>query len=193
MLTGWARPSGRRVLAVLGVFVGLFVVSSIGATVFWSSTGGVGILDIDGGANLFQPDTARPFPPKGTGLRVLAILASYDAGARLAHIVMTCTLDLLLPLSIAALCWVGVVWAWGRARWVRVAAGTLAIAYLLVDWGENCLELYLLAGGRGAAVDVLPVVSQLKLVLFALVAAASIIGVVTRWLRRRTRVTIVET
>lgn len=193
MLTRWARPSGRRVLAVLGVFVGLFVVSSIGATAFWSSTGGVGILDIDGGANLFQPDTARPFPPKGTGLRVLAILASYDATARLAHVVMTCTLDLLLPLSIAALCWVGVVWAWGRARWVRVAAGTLAISYLLVDWGENCLELYLLAGGRGAAVDVLPVVSQLKLVLFALVAAAIIIGVVTRWLRRRTGLTIVET
>lgn len=197
MLTGWVRPSGRRVLAVLGAFCGLLALSNVVGTIFWHSTGGVGILDIDGGANLFQPDTGRQFPPKGTGLRVLAILGSYDANARLAHAVMTCTLDLLLPLSIAALCWVGVVWGWssrGRvSQWVRIVAGLLSIAYLVSDWGENCLELYLLGGGRGAAVDILPVTSQVKLVLFGVVAAAVVVAVVARRLRRRTGVTIVET
>lgn len=196
MLTGWARPSGRRVLVVLGAFVGLLAASNVAGTIFWQSTGGVGILDIDGGANLFQPDTARPFPPKGTGLRVLAILGSYDLNARLAHGVMTCTLDLLLPLSIAALCWVGVVWGWssrGEAPgWVRVGAGLVAVAYLVSDWGENCLELYLLTGGRGAAIDVLPVVSQVKLGLFGLVGVGVIFALIARWLRRRTGVTIVE-
>ncbi len=191
MLTGWARPSGRRVLAVLGAFVGLLVLSSVLATAFWWSTGGVGILDLDGGANLFQQDTRRPFPPKGTGLRVLAILSSYDATARLTHAVMTCTLDLLFPLSIAALCWVGVVWGWsGRGdapRGVRVGAGLLALVYLVSDWGENCLELYVLGGGRGAALGILPVVSQLKLGLFALVTLAVLVSVGARGVRRRIR------
>jgi hypothetical protein len=162
---------------VVGAAVGLALVSNLVATLFWQRTGGVGLLDLDGGANLLHPEAGRPLPPAGTAERTLAIVTAYTGGARVAHAVLLCTLDLVFPLALAAAGWTTIARAAGSwsPRWrtaALVAGAGLALAYLGADWGENVTELLLLAGRRGAAVTTLPHLSALKLQVFAVMALA---------------------
>ncbi len=186
---GWLHPTGPRVVGTVGAFLMLIVTSNIVATFFWRSTGGVGFLDMDGGENVLQPNTGPPFPAAGTEARTQALLDAYSANARSLHMVATCTLDLIFPAAIAVMCWVTIVWACtrpdgDRPRWCLWVAGGLAIAYLVADWGENLIELYLLGGGRGAAVNLLHQVTSAKLGVFAAVAIAMAVFILARALRR---------
>lgn len=190
-MKGWLHPSGRRVLATVGGAVALLVLSNVSATIFWRLNGGVGLLDLDGGENLFQPDTAQAFPTKGTSTRVLAILAAYSPNARLMHTVALCSLDLVFPAAVALMGWVTIAWACSRPdrdtpRWCLAVAGVLSLSYLVTDWGENLTELALLWGRRGAAVDLLPTLSALKLEMFAVVVMAMAAAILARAVRRLT-------
>jgi hypothetical protein len=196
-MRSWMHPSGRHALWSVGIFAVLLVASNVSATLFWQFAGGVGLLDLDGGANLFQPEAALQLPPKATPARVLAILAAYSANARLAHALALVSLDLLFPAAVAVMAWATIVWACGRPgrdepRWCRLAAGILAVAYLVSDWGENVIELLILAGVRGGLAEALTIVSAAKMGVFATVAVAmgvaalvrGAVGVLT-WARRR--------
>jgi hypothetical protein len=184
-VTAWRNPDGRRALTVLGVTVGLAVISNITATIFWHLTGGVGLLDLDGGANLLQPAAAHPLPAAGTPTRVRAILAAYTPQARLIHAVLLCTLDLAFPLLIGLTGWTTIAWAsrtW-TGHWrtgVRLSGAALALTYSCVDWAENVTELLLLAGRRGELVRVLPHLAAGKLTVVAVMAAAAIVVVTVR-------------
>lgn len=192
-MSTWRNPDGRRSLAVLGAAVGLVVISNITATIFWHLAGGVGLLDLDGGANLLHPAAGPQLPAPGTPARILAILASYTPHDRLIHDLLLCTLDLVFPPLLGLTGWTTIAWA-SRAWPVRRRAGarligaTLALAYLSADWAENVTELLLLAGHRGNVVSVLPHLTNAKLDLFAVMAAATLAAVATHALvRTRTR------
>lgn len=136
-------------------------------------------------------------PPAATPARVLAILAAYGDNARIVHALALVPLDLLFPAAVAVMAWATIVWACGRPcrdepRWCRLAAGLLAVAYLVSDRGENVIELLLLAGVRGGLAEALTIVSAAKMGVFATVAVAMGIAALARgavgllaWAKRR--------
>jgi len=175
---------------VLGAGIGLAVISNISATFFFHLTGGVGLLDLDGGANLLHPSAGRTLPPAGTPDRILAILTAYSSQARMVHSVLLCTLDLVFPPALALTGWTTIAWAtkmWSP-RWrtgAHLTGATLALAYLCADWAENVTELFLLAGHRGIAVTALPHLTATKLDVFALLAVVALGAAAVDGLRRR--------
>jgi hypothetical protein len=186
----WTRPTGRRALAVTGTVLALLVASNISATIFWHLTGGVGLLDLDGGENLAQPGTAQPLPAHGTPARVLALLSAYGPHARLAHTLLLCSLDLVFPAAVATMGWTAIAWAGTRAtapvrRGTLIVAGAVSLTYLLADWGENLTELLLLSDRRGPAVDLLPHLTAIKLEAIAVMLATMLAATALRRLRHR--------
>ncbi len=186
----WTRPTGRRTLAVAATVVALLVASNISATIFWHLTGGVGLLDLDGGQNLTHPGTAQPLPAPGTPARTLAILSAYGPHARLAHTLLLCSLDLVFPAAVATMGWTTIAWA--RTRWTArarrsalIVAGAMSLSYLLADWGENLTELLLLSGRRGRVVDLLPHLTAIKLKAFTVMLATMLAAAALRGFRHR--------
>jgi hypothetical protein len=188
-VTTWRNPGGRRALTVLGATIGLAVISNITATIFWHLTGGIGLLDLDGGANLLHPAAARPLPAPGTAERIQAILAAYTPHTRLIHAALLCSLDLLFPPLIGLTGWTTIAWAsrsWA-GRWhtaARLLGVALALGYLCTDWAENATELLLLTGHRGNAVRTLPHLTSGKLNVVAVLAAVAVATVAAQALIR---------
>lgn len=178
-MTRWPRPTGRTALRMVILSIGLLILSNVVATVFWHLDGGVGLLDLDGGANLAQPWAAIDLQPPGTPQRTLAILASYGPAARTAHAIILMTLDLAFPPTLALTGWI--VAGWASRTWPAAArsaamlvAGLASSAYLVLDLGENLTELILLAGRSGAAADLLPLLTGAKSQAFAAMAASAV-------------------
>lgn len=185
----WANPSGRRALNVLGVTAILVVISNISATAFWHLNGGVGLLDLDGAANLLQPAVAHPVPAPGSPARIEAVLALYTPAARFVHVLLLCTLDLVFPPLLGFAGWTTIAWASRsmKTRWrtgARLLGAALAVAYPCADWSENMTELLLLSGYRGAAVDVLPHLTTAKLNALIVMAVVAITTVTAQTVLR---------
>jgi hypothetical protein len=188
----WKDPSGRRTLTVLGATIGLAVISNLTATIFWHLTGGVGLLDLDGGANLLHPGAARPLPAPGTAERIQAILAAYTPHTRLIHAALLGSLDLVFPPLIGLTGWTTIAWAsrsWAGRRRItaRLLGAALALGYLGTDWAENATELLLLTGHRGRAVQALPHLTTGKLNVVAVLAAVALTTVTAQVLIRTWR------
>jgi hypothetical protein len=150
------HPSGALVLATAAATLLQLLAANIMSTVFWHLAGGVGELDLDGGANLFHAATKIPLPPAGTPQRLIAIVHAYPASAVALHTWLTCSLDFVLPPTVALLAWVTLRWSANRVSGtprtiLTITGGVLAVAYLLADWTENVLELLLLTGVSATA------------------------------------------
>lgn len=180
-----AGPRGRTAGLLAASAALLLLVSNLVATAFWTASGGLGLLDLDGGANLLQPDPAPAMPPGGTADRVLALVAGYPPESVVIHTVLLLSLDVLTPLAIAAT--IATVPAWaarGLPRAPRLAltglALTLAVVSVTADLGENVLELIALHSDPHRVAALLPPVAAVKTTvdgigfLLALVSAASV-------------------
>jgi len=184
------RPTGRLAAIVTTLTVILLVVSNVAASLYWRSAGGVGLLDLSGGMNLFDPHTAITLPASGPE-RLLAIRDAYSHSAAVAHVWLLCTLDLVFPAMVGLMGWSVVAWASRalprrRALTLGVLGATVAILYPLTDWTENVLELALLAGHDRAA-TFLVTVTPLKTAVFAAVLILMTIALVARLLEHRRR------
>ena len=179
------RPTGRVALWLTGVAVLLFVVSNVMATWFWHQAGGVGLLDTDGGANLFSASTAISLPPAGTADRVLAIAHAYSSSMATTHIWLTCSLDLIFPLAVALMGWTVVAWAVRPLKsaplrkGLSVIGAVLAVSYLVADWSENASEVLILTGADALA-SIKPYLSQGKMTIFGALAVVMFVSLACR-------------
>ena len=180
------RSAGTVAALTVGLFVALMAVSNIAASLFWDFTGGLGLLDLDGGRNIAQPEAGVELSAQGTPERISELLGLYSSEARGVHAAITLTLDLVFPLALA-LSGVAVTrWFAGRLirgrRAVLIAGAVIAWTYAAVDWSENLVELLLLAGASNALVVPLTVLTAVKLmlgpvVLLGIALAPSIVAV----------------
>jgi len=187
MIPAWLRrPSGRLAITATLLALTLLVVSNVAATLFWTSAGGVGLLDLSGGANLLDPHTTIALPASGPE-RLLAIRDAYSSSATTAHAWLLCTVDLAFPAAIGLMGWSVVAWAshplpGRRRRAFQVLGATVAICYPVADWTENILELALLAGHDSAATLVVAVTS-IKMAVFGAVVIVMTAALVARFIR----------
>ena len=186
------RRRAIQTLVLLAVLVGLAVLSNIAATAF-ASAFGVGLLDLDGGRNLFNPAGPRWLPVAGPK-RVAAIVTHYSASAVRDHVALTLTLDILFPAAGVAFGWVAsrnladVL----NTRWLVFPGIGLASAYGLSELMENGTELALLLGADATfLLHALPVFhvakSAVSALLIAYLAAGYGVALRSRLMRRRHR------
>jgi hypothetical protein len=182
------RPTGRVAITATVLALTLLVVSNVAASLFWTAAGGVGLLDLSGGANLLDPHAAIALPASGPE-RLLAIRDAYTPAAAQVHAWLLCTLDLVFPAAIGLMGWSVVAWASHLLprrpqRVLRALGATAGIFYPAADWTENVLELALLAGHDGAATS-LVIVTPAKTAVFAAMLILMTAALVTRLVRLR--------
>ena len=85
----------RRVLLSFGALLVSLVAVNVTGTIFYHSTGGFGLLDLNGGANLLD---GRPaYTPAGAH----ALLAGYGPAGRTHHVVLILAADIVFPAILA--------------------------------------------------------------------------------------------
>jgi len=124
---------GRRVLISLGIFLVMLLAMNLAATWFYHVTGGYGMLDLGGGANLF--DDRGSYTPG----RAYTLIAHYGQSGRHVYYALLMA-DMFFP----PLFGIFAVLAMTRALAVLVSARRrpyllllLPLAYVLADWCEN--------------------------------------------------------
>lgn len=177
----------RRVLVSFLALLASMVAINVAATVFYHSTGGLGLLDLGGGANLFD---GRPaYTPAGAH----ALLAGYGPAGRTHHTVLLLTADLAFPAIVA---WFGTLALRHAARLAGLPpAGRrwlvlLPLAYLVSDYTENGLELVLLhrfPTEPAGLVNAVGAVTGVKTAVAAALLGVIVVGYLLGYLRGRVR------
>lgn len=181
------RESRRLLLWFVALIVSLVVVN-VSATVFYHSTGGFGLLDLNGGANLL--DSRPAHTPAGAH----ALLTGYGPTGRSRHAVLILTADIIFPAVVAMF---GALAARHAARLVGLAPVIrrwlvlLPLAYLLSDYTENALELALLyqfPTEPARLASLASAATAVKSALSTLMLAVIVVGYLLAVIRRRRRV-----
>ncbi|GGS75895.1 hypothetical protein GCM10010156_38400 [Planobispora rosea] len=127
--------TGRRVAWLLAALVALLVAMSVAATMFADANGGVGILDLAGGRNLFDPR-----PGGYTPQEAYAMLTAYGPDGRRGHLLILLCGDLLFPLVYVGFTAAALrlaVLRRGAPGWLRTTCVVVPVIYLVADYGEN--------------------------------------------------------
>lgn len=125
--------SGRNVLIALLVLVIALPAMNVAATLFYKATGGYGILDLGGGANLF--DDRGSYTPA----HAYMLIAHYGRiGIHRYYRLLIA--DTFFPPIIGTFALLTIAWALGRIaprrRWPYLLL-LIPIAYTMADWSEN--------------------------------------------------------
>jgi hypothetical protein len=125
--------SGRNVCIALSVFLVALMAMNVAATLFYHASGGYGILDLGGGANLF--DDRGSYTPT----RAYLLIAHYgQSGIHYYYGLLIA--DLFFPVILGMFALLAIIRALGHIvssqRWPYLLA-LLPLAYVLADWSEN--------------------------------------------------------
>lgn len=127
------RVRGRHVLIALQVFVIALLGMNLAATHFYHATGGYGILDLGGGANLL--DDRGSYTPA----RAYSLIAHYGS-AGIHYYYGLLIADCFFPPIFGVFALLSIVWALTRLapqrRWPYILV-YVPLAYVLSDWTEN--------------------------------------------------------
>ena len=125
--------SGHNVRIALLVFIIALSGMNIAATLFYHASGGYGILDLGGGANLL--DDRGSYTPA----RAYMLIAHYgEAGIH--HYYGLLIADMFFPPTLGVFALLAIVWGIARIapqrHWPYLLA-LLPLAYTVADWTEN--------------------------------------------------------
>lgn len=125
--------SGRNTVIALAVFILALCAINVVATLFYHATGGYGILDLGGGANLF--DDRGSYTPA----RAYTIISHYgQAGIHRYYGILVA--DIFFPITLGLFALLSLLWALKRIaprrQWLYLLA-LVPPAYTLADWMEN--------------------------------------------------------
>lgn len=127
------RVNGRHVLIALLVFVTALIGMNLAATHFYHATGGYGILDLGGGANILDDQGSY------TPVRAYALIAHYGA-AGMHYYYGLLIADCFFPPIFGMFALLCIVWALTQLapqrRWPYILV-CVPLAYVLSDWTEN--------------------------------------------------------
>jgi hypothetical protein len=127
------RVCGWHVLLALLVFVIALIGMNLAATHFYHITGGYGILDLGGGANLL--DDRGSYTPA----RAYSLIAHYGSTG-MHYYYRLLIADCFFPPIFGVFTLLGIVWALTRLapqpRWPYILV-YVPLAYVLSDWVEN--------------------------------------------------------
>lgn len=127
------RVRGRHVLIALSVFVIALIGMNLAATRFYYTTGGYGILDLGGGANLLDDQGSY------TPVRAYTLIAHYGVAGRHYYYCILLA-DCFFPPIFGVFALLGIVWALSQLAPQRHWAYALVyvpLIYILSDWAEN--------------------------------------------------------
>lgn len=132
--------SGRNVVIALAVFILALCAMNVAATLFYNTTGGYGLLDLGGGANLL--DDRGSFTPA----KAYMIISHYGQTGIHRYYGMLVA-DIFFPMTLGAFALLSLLWALKRIaprrQWLYLLA-LVPPAYTLADWMENLGILTLL-------------------------------------------------
>ncbi|HEY0720276.1 MAG TPA: hypothetical protein VGE50_03380 [Gammaproteobacteria bacterium] len=164
--------TGRNLRIAMVVFIVALTAINVAATLFYNATGGYGILDLGGGANLF--DDRGSYTPD----RAYALIAHYGQagiqgyyGLLLADILFPATLGLFALLAIAT----AMRRIAPRQQW-PYALALLPLAYTLADWCENAGILAMLLNYPQELYQVATVTNTLRGIKGALATASLLLA-----------------
>jgi hypothetical protein len=126
--------TGRHVVIAFLASFGALVAANVFATLFYSATGGYGILDLAGARNALDPQSAY------TAERAYALMTAWGPVGRRNQVLFTATGDVVLPLVTFAFGALALLYATrrlGAPAWLRTALLALPAAYLACDYLEN--------------------------------------------------------
>lgn len=132
LLAGATRPRLIRWTVFLAI---MLVAMNLAAWAFYRSTGGVGLLDFAGGAHLLDNRVAGYTPASAHQM-----LADYGPAGRRAHLILTLSGDVLLPIVMAGFFSLAIGYFYRPLLIRRPLARALLLlplAYLAADYGEN--------------------------------------------------------
>jgi hypothetical protein len=132
LLDRWA--TGRAVAIAFAVSLGALVAANAFATLFYTRTGGHGLLDLAGGRNTLDSR------PGYTADGAYALMTAWGPAGRRDQVLFTLTGDVLLPLTLFVFTALALRYATGRLgapAWLRALLVLLPVAYLLSDYAEN--------------------------------------------------------
>ena len=125
--------TGRNVGIALVIFVTFLCAMNIAATLFYKSTGGYGILDLGGGANLFAERGGY------TPAEAYRLIKHYgESGIHRYYALLVA--DTFFPPTLGTFAVLTIVWALTRLKQKRsgfYALALIPVAYTIADWSEN--------------------------------------------------------
>jgi hypothetical protein len=141
LLAGATRPRLTRWTILLAT---MLVAMNLAAWAFYRSTGGVGLLDFAGGAHLLDNRVAGYTPAAAHQM-----LADYGPAGRRAHLILTLSGDVLLPIVMAGFFSLAIGHFYRPLLIRRPLARALLLlplVYLAADYGENIAIVAMLRG-----------------------------------------------
>jgi hypothetical protein len=141
LLAGATRPRLIRWTVFLAM---MLVAMNLAAWAFYRSTGGVGLLDFAGGAHLLDNRLAGYTPAAAHQM-----LADYGPAGRRAHLILTLSGDVLLPIVMAGFFGLAIGSFYRPLLLRRPLARALLLlplVYLAADYGENIGIVAMLRG-----------------------------------------------
>jgi len=179
------HASGRNVAIALTVFVLALGVINTTATLFYNTTGGYGLLDLGGGANLF--DDRGSFTPA----KAYMIMSHYGQSGIHRYYGMLVA-DIIFPMTLGVFSLLSILWALKRIaprrQWLYLLA-LVPPAYTLTDWMEN-LGIVTLLLNYPEQLPQLAILTNFLRGIKSLLAGSSLVLVLLTWVfatRKRVR------
>ncbi len=169
--------NGRNVLIAMALFIASLSAINIAATRFYHATGGYGLLDLGGGANLFDDRGSY------TQEQAYALIAGYGQEG-IAHYYLLLGADIPFPATLALFALLAITGALRRIAPQRCwpyALALVPLAYVLADWTENAGILAMLLNYPHELPGLATVTNAVREIKGALASASLLLAGVT-WL-----------